>query len=364
MNILNLEPYYGGSHKAFADVLRNHSAHKIEIFSMPPRFWKWRLSGAPYLFAEDFEKLENDPDLLIFSNTIDVSAFVALAGPRAAKLLKVIYFHENQIAYPLSDQDTRDVHYGLINITSSLVCDEVWFNSHFHFRAFSEEIDPFMKQFPDFAPKGLADRIRKKIRVLPLPVEPLPESREHQVRRKKTGPLRILWNHRWEYDKDPESFFKALYRLAAEGIDFEVAVLGENFTRQPKVFDEARIKLGERVVCFGYQKSRQDYAEWVHSSDVVVSTAIQENFGVSVAEAVLAGCRPILPRRLVYPDFIPDSDQARFLYDTEDQLVGLLRDASRRLPELRDGRHYPFYDNCRAEKVVRVYDEVFFGLGG
>ena len=26
--------------------------------------------------------------------------------------------------------------------------------------------------------------------------------------RPRTGPLRVLWNHRWEYDKNPDEFFK------------------------------------------------------------------------------------------------------------------------------------------------------------
>ena len=30
----------------------------------------------------------------------------------------------------------------------------------------------------------------------------------------------ILWNHRWEYDKNPESFFKLLFKLADQNIDF------------------------------------------------------------------------------------------------------------------------------------------------
>ncbi len=47
---------------------------------------------------------------------------------------------------------------------------------------------------------------------------------------------------------------------------------------------------------------------------IVVSTAWHEFFGISVIEAVRAGCRALLPRRLSYPELFPKE----FLYDEGD----------------------------------------------
>jgi glycosyltransferase involved in cell wall biosynthesis len=41
-----------------------------------------------------------------------------------------------------------------------------------------------------------------------------------------TGPLRIVWNHRWEWDKGPDQLFNALYNLKDAGLDFRLSVLG------------------------------------------------------------------------------------------------------------------------------------------
>jgi glycosyltransferase involved in cell wall biosynthesis len=355
VNILVLEPYFGGSHKYYVESLQNHSRHDIQVFQLPARYWKWRLSGAPFQFSDQFRKLTAPPDLILCANTIDMAAFTALAGPLAAQTPKIIFFHENQVTYPLSKDDTPDAHFSLINITSAMVCDEVWFNSDYHRQSFLMGLDGFLNQFPDFVPDGLAAAINAKSRVEFLPVDPLPEVEP----RPQTKALRILWNHRWEYDKDPERFFAALERLLLEGVDFEVALLGENFRRKPPIFERMQKHLGARIVVYGYVENRREYSSWVKSCDVVASCARQEYFGISVAEAVLAGCYPILPQDQVYPEFIPPERHGRHLYADDSQFVSMLRDAARNIESFRQQERLPYYDRFVADRMVARYDDEF-----
>ena len=94
----------------------------------------------------------------------------------------------------------------------------------------------------------------------------------------------ILWNNRWEYDKNPDDFFKVLDILAEKGLDFKVVVLGENFKRNPDVFERAREKHGNRILQFGYVESRNEYLQWLFSSDILPVTSNQDFFGLSVVE--------------------------------------------------------------------------------
>jgi glycosyltransferase involved in cell wall biosynthesis len=52
----------------------------------------------------------------------------------------------------------------------------------------------------------------------------------------------------------------------------------------------------------------------------VISTSIQENFGISVVEAVRFGCFPLLPNRLSYPEIIPGKFHGACLYGDEREL--------------------------------------------
>ncbi|MCP4686577.1 MAG: glycosyltransferase family 4 protein, partial [Desulfobacterales bacterium] len=126
---------------------------------------------------------------------------------------------------------------------------------------------------------------------------------------------------RWEFDKNPDAFFDALDQAAARGASFRVALLGENFQMVPKAFIAGRERLGDRVVRYGYTDSREAYLQWLREGAVVVSTAFQENFGISMVEAIRFGCFPLAPRRLAYPEVIPGAFHGDCLYDDQSDLV-------------------------------------------
>ena len=81
-----------------------------------------------------------------------------------------------------------------------------------------------------------------------------------------------------------------------------------------EIFDKAKDRLSNKVLHFGYVDAREDYCSWLKRCDIVVSTSLHEFFGISVVEAVRAGCRPLLPNRLSYPELFTEE----FLYDNDE----------------------------------------------
>jgi glycosyltransferase involved in cell wall biosynthesis len=80
------------------------------------------------------------------------------------------------------------------------------------------------------------------------------------------------------------------------------------------------------VVLDGYL-SRDEYQAVLAACSIVVSTALQEFFGLSVVEAMHAAAQPVLPRRLVYPERVPAPWHSRCLFDAAGDAVQLLQAA-------------------------------------
>jgi glycosyltransferase involved in cell wall biosynthesis len=213
-------------------------------------------------------------------------------------------------------------HYAFINYASALAADAVFFNSAFHRDAFFEELPRLLKHFPDHTNLHTVERLREKSGVLPvgLDLQRFDAFRPETSRDPARPPL-IVWNHRWEYDKNPQHFFAALTQLADRGLPFEVALVGENTRQQPQEFEEARERLGARVVQYGFVESFADYARLLWDAHLVISTANQDFFGISMAEAIYCGCWPLLPERLNYPALVPEAWHHETLYTDFGALV-------------------------------------------
>ena len=321
LRFLFLEPFFGGSHKDFAQGLVSHSKHTIDLLTLPSRFWKWRMRGAALYF------LKKAPDLgiydgIIASDLMSMSDFKALAGPDCPPVL--VYFHENQLTYPLAPGETIDYQFGFTDITTGLAAERILFNSQTHHDAFFSALPGFLRMMPEYRPNWVIEAIRSKAGVL-YPGCRFPAKDEIVPLSDQIPPL-IIWNHRWEFDKNPRDFFSALDAVLDRGLDFSLALLGENFQMVPKEFIAAKDRYGERIVQYGYVDSKDTYREWLKRGTVVISTATQENFGISIVEAIRHGCIPLLPCRLSYPEIIPKAFHDDFLYKGQDELVEKLCD--------------------------------------
>lgn len=312
MKILVLEPYFGGSHKTFIEGLALHLSADLDLFTLPARKWKWRMRLAAPYFADKLQNRSGRYASVLCSTFIDVPTLKALAPEWIHDIPVVTYFHENQFAYPVRAEDERDFHFALTNFMTALASDRILFNSLYNLETFLAGCRDFVRRAPDMKANYGLEALRRKAVILPPGIDFSAIDQAPDRREENPHPV-IVWNHRWEHDKDPERFFEVLFDLDSRGFDFNLIVLGQSFRFQPDIFKEARERLSHRLIHFGYVKSRQEYGKWLRRGDIVVSTATHEFFGMAVLEAVRAGCRPLLPNRLSYPEIFPKD----FLYDDE-----------------------------------------------
>ncbi len=355
MKILFLEPFFGGSHKDFALGFKANSCHDVTLVTLPGRFWKWRMRGAALYFVNQVKDFSGY-DAIIVTDMMDLTDFLSLADFDLPPVL--MYFHENQLSYPLAPGQKRDSHLGFTNIISAVAADRVLFNSKFHFNDFIGAASRLIKQMPDFKPEWMIKQIRGKTRVV-YPGCRFEKGMIDLKERELKKPL-IIWNHRWEYDKNPNFFFNALARLKEKNIPFSLALLGEKLDRFPEVFSQAQEQFKDEIVVYGYVESRNEYLSWLKKGAIVVSCAIQENFGISVVEAVRFGCIPLLPERLSYPEMMPEEFHSKILYQTKKDLVEKLEDIL-----LRYQKYLPLQKKMSVsmeqfswEIIVKQYDTI------
>ncbi|MCZ7568592.1 MAG: DUF3524 domain-containing protein [Ardenticatenaceae bacterium] len=361
MQIVLLEPYSTGSHAAWAAGYAAHSRHEVVRLELPGRFWKWRMHGGAVTLAREFRQHDLQPALLLATDMLDLTTFLALARPETATIPAALYFHENQLTFPPPPGTRRDLHYGFINYASALAAAALFFNSRFHREEFFDELPRLLKHFPDYNELDTIGRLRARAHVLE-PGVALDRFDAHRPATPRKGPLTILWNHRWEYDKNPAEFFAALQRLAEENRPFEVIIAGESFRQKPEEFLTARAWLGSQVRHFGYAEDFATYARLLWEADLQVSTARHEFFGLATIEAIYCDCFPILPDRLVYPEYIPTETRDLVLYRGFEALVDRLRWAIQNPDAVRAFTLRPAVARFAWEQMAPHYDEVLSAL--
>ena len=331
MGIALIEPYYGGSHKAWADGYAASSQHDVTLITHPARFWKWRMHGAFLTLADALAEeisLSGMPDVILASSMMNVAAFAGAIRTVAPGVPIAVYFHGSQFTYPLSPADKADAAYPMKNWSSAAIADLVIFNSEFHRSVFRDEARKFLNAFPEYKHVEKVDEVVDTSIVLPVGIDIT--GLDASTSKPKDPPL-IMWNQRWEHDKGPEELKEILSGLIDAGTEFEIAMCGELFVSVPRTYAEITELLCDRLIHEGWAE-RAEYVDLLNKASVVLSTAHQEFFGIAITEAVAAGAHPVFPNRLVYPERIDDFgvDPHAALYESPDEAVRLVAAALER----------------------------------
>lgn len=194
MHILLIEPFFGGSHRVFAEGLAHHSSHSFEMLTLPDCNWDWRMRGSAMHIAKILNNLLQKGktfDGILVSNMIRLADLKALVNHPLPPV--IVYFHESQLTYPTPPGGKRDRGLVISDITTALSADHIIFNSSYHRSAFINSLEEWLGTTPDFSIPWVKDEIASKSSVIypglnfPDKVELIPWSREKTL---------IIWNHK------------------------------------------------------------------------------------------------------------------------------------------------------------------------
>ncbi|MAJ45974.1 MAG: hypothetical protein CBC35_01580 [Planctomycetes bacterium TMED75] len=324
LDILALEPWYAGSHRSVADSLTAHSAHRWTWRTRPGGGVRWCLRQSALTFAEEVGDLVKGGerwDAVFVSSLCSLSDFRACA-PRAVRALPhVLYMHENQAAYPVSDNidgltRDRDAHLAFTNLASIEAADVVLFNSEHNRVSFIEAMKDLLGKAPWTVGGSWIERLQQRSHVVwpPVPEDAWAPPALHNLvpdgyADQESGRRRIVrvaWPHRWEHDKGCEELKSLIERCKGDPeIEFRWTILGRRFKEAPKAMKLIKEEHADVLDRFGGPRNRAEYLQILQCCDWVTSTARHEFFGIAVVEAIACGCLPWLPDRLSYPELIP-----------------------------------------------------------
>lgn len=324
LRILLLSGYHAASHQYWCEgLVTAFPEHDWQRLSLSPRFFNWRVRGAPLSWlSEQSALLTQTYDLLIVTSMVDLATLKGLF-PGLACTPSLCYFHENQFEYPKSRHQHPSVDAQMVNLYAALAADRVLFNSAFNRDSFLAGVNRLLAKLPDHRPALIEPLLESRCALLPVPllgqaaseaVPPLPASASDRRWRitAASAPIKIIWASRWEYDKGPDRLEAVMAELERRGTDYRICIMGEQFRNTPEAFGRIKHAFAHRIVQFGFVASKAEYQQWLSSAQLILSTSIHEFQGLAVLEAVAAGCVPILPRRQAYPELVP----AEFLYDS------------------------------------------------
>jgi glycosyltransferase involved in cell wall biosynthesis len=341
IKIAILDPFLGSSHKEVWDNYKKNSTYYVEVYPYSNKNWKLSsgLSAFTPTLKESFDL--SSFDIFLVSEYFDISSFKGMNSFSLDKKF-ICYFHENQFEYPVLINDKRDDQYSIINLKNYLCADLVIFNSKWNKESFIKGIKRFRRALPSYFRNQIPDshtlatREQKKESLVLYPGHSLSKEvyTEYLTKnilektsrdRPNKDTLKVIWNHRWEHDKGLDLLYNVIEKVSnLDSLDISFDICGEEIgnSRFKNIFS----KFGTNLISnIGFYKSKRSYYEALSKSDVVLSTANHEFYGISILEGVLLGAIPLLPNKLSYPEIYSD-DFPKCFYESEDDLVLKLKD--------------------------------------
>src|SRR5438105_2035135 len=97
LDILALEPFYGGGRRHMLETLVHYSRHRWTLLKLPPRRIERRLTAAAHWFAEQLTRhWVGRVDVMFTSEALNLADLYRLM-PNLLKKPSVVYFHNNQL---------------------------------------------------------------------------------------------------------------------------------------------------------------------------------------------------------------------------------------------------------------------------
>ncbi len=312
LDILALEPFYGGVRRNMLETLVRCSRHRWTLLTLPPRRIERRLAAAAHWFAEQLSRRSvGHTDVVFTSDALNLPDLHRL-HPAIADQPSVVYFHSNQL--PDLNRPEIDPALDLTNLSSATAATEIWFNSSYNARNFMTGLKQLVQMHKELQSRNPLDEITAKMRLVPPPVD------INMVREiSEATPV----------PRDPAAIFVDLREANIELINAALSILA-GMKQQVNLLTVG--PLGKLSDLYPRQNiNASDLHGQIRAllaASVYVSAQIAAPFDEHAVRAMSLFCRPVMPHSGVYPDMVPMTLHDCCLYDmSPEALASQIREA-------------------------------------
>jgi hypothetical protein len=304
LDILALEPFYGGPRRAMLETVMRCSKHRWTLLKLPPRRMERRLSAAAHWFSEQLQRhWSGRIDVLFSSEALNLADLFRLV-PALAKKPSVVYFHDNQLPHVNA---TANQPLDFVNLNTAAAATEIWFNSSFHLKNFLARATAFVARNPEISTLNPLNDLAGKAHIM-LPSIDLTEIHCHDASTATRPPRTIFVETR---DADMHLLNAAIGVVQRRGEHFELTTIGPldgldpNIPRKtlPEQDDKAQVKA-------------------LFETGIFLSSKPTATSDLHAVRALAAGCWPIFPKGGVYPEILPKAMHPHCLFDPTPAAMG------------------------------------------
>lgn len=310
LDILALEPFYGGGRRAMLETIVRRSRHRWTVLKLPPRRIERRLAVAANWFAEQLTRhWGGRVDLLFTSEAMNLMSLFELM-PEIARKPTVVYFHDNQLPDVHSNTDAP---HDAVNLHSAKAATEIWFNSSWHQQAFLARATSMLERHPDLGGLETLWEMQRKMLLVCPPVD-LGAVHGAAGATVKRDPTALFVETR---AADVPLLNKALALLRERGQPCRLITVGPVKALPDDVPRQALPETDDAA-----------HTRGLHEAGIIVSVKPQATSDYLAVRGLAAGCRPVLPASGFYPELLPAALGRAGLYDVEPApLADRLQDA-------------------------------------
>ena len=343
LDILALEPYYGGVRKQTLELLSRHSRHRWNIYKLPPRRLDRRLNTAAHWFSQQITRQAHlHCDVIFCSDALNLADLLRMT-PEIGHKPSIAYFYSNQLASagaPGHDEIARQAM-----LSTAMAATEVWFPSYFHIRGFLTAAAAQYDSHPESGGKESVRGLIAKSQLVHPPVELVPPGKDAESIDSERKGRTICFDCR---EEESVIFQPLLKEISVRKEPVAVHVLGKPLHNIPA---------GVPVVLVD-GKSDQELTQTLKRCEMYISAKSGDNFDPLAMQAMALGCIPILPREGYYQEFLPKALHAWCLFDgTSGDLLNRLMDLwYLRRPAVTRNELDAIFDRYATITATQAYD--------